>query len=107
MALASLGKRAESIREDIELLRLHNDAVRRRDAQARIALQRLVDSGAATSQSVSSEVRAITAATLLRAAVDPAEELHWHAPDHPRLAPLLDAPGSTLGKDGCHTPWAG
>jgi predicted acylesterase/phospholipase RssA len=100
VALAAVGKRAETIREDVELLRQHNDAVRRRDAQARIALQRLLDGAEpAPASAVSGQVRAIVAATLLRAAIEPDEEMHWHAPGHPRLAALLDAPGSTATKD--------
>ncbi|MBI4933575.1 MAG: DUF3376 domain-containing protein [Actinobacteria bacterium] len=94
------GKRSETIREDIELLRHHNDAVARRDAQARVALERVlggaIDAGATAA---SGQVRAMTAAQLLRAAVDPASELLWHAPAHPRVAPLLDSPDDTVTKD--------
>jgi predicted acylesterase/phospholipase RssA len=94
------GKRAETIREDIELLRTHNDAVARRDAQARVALERVLGGAAAASPAaVSGQVRAITAALLLRAAVDPSAELLWHAPGRPRVATLLDSPGDPITKD--------
>ena len=96
VALSAVGKRAETIREDIELLRQHNDAVRRRDAQARLALERVLQGG---EPAPAGAVRPIIAATLLRAAVEPEEELNWHAPAHPRLAPLVDAPGCALTKD--------
>jgi patatin-related protein len=98
VARSAIGKRAETIREDIELLRTHNDAVRRRDAQARIALQRVLDD-ADESTATSGQVRAIIAATLLRAAVEPDEALPWHAPGRARLAPLLDAPDAGVTKD--------
>jgi predicted acylesterase/phospholipase RssA len=96
VALSAVGKRAETIREDIELLRQHNDAVRRRDAQARLALERVLQG---SEPAPAGAVRPIITATLLRAAVEPEEELNWHAPAHPRLAPLVDVPGSALTKD--------
>ena len=35
----------------------------------------------------------ITSAMLLRAAIDPPSEIAWHAPNVPRLVPLIDDPG--------------
>ncbi len=94
------GKRSETIREDIELLRHHNDAVARRDAQAREVLERVLGGAdEPTANATSGQVRAMTAAQLLRAAVDPSAELLWHAPARPRVAPLLDSPGQTVSKD--------
>ena len=82
--------------------------MRRRDAQARIALQRLVDGDDHVPQNAESrQVRAIIAATLLRAAIEPSEEMPWHAPNHPRLAPLLDAPGVAVSKDDLAAAWGG
>ena len=98
------GKRSESIREDIELLRSHNDAVARRDTEARAILETLLLPEAqaplsALARSAIDDLRnAATKGLLLRAAVDPSAVLHWHAPDRRRLAPLVDIPGG-LTKD--------
>ncbi len=92
------GKRSETIREDIELLRTHNDAVRRRDTQARVLLEQLLRGVVSSAEATSGLTRAITASMLLRAAVEPSAELQWHAPHHPRVAPLLDTPDA-VAKD--------
>ena len=99
VVLAMTGKNSESISADIELLREHNDAVNRRDVQAHLALERFLDGRRLPSEQVKGQVRAVIAAQLLRAAVDPAAELHWHAPGRPRVAPLLDAPNDSIAKD--------
>lgn len=94
------GKRAEAIREDIELLRRHNDAVDRRADTARALLFRL--EGATTAQAEEEGTttdalelmrRRTTLSTLVRAAVDPASQLSWHAAGATRLEPLIDRPG--------------
>ena len=91
------GKRAETIRDDIELLRAHNDAVARRNDEATVLLEQLL-AGDGTSDAPAELASGIFAALLLRAAVDPAAELHWHAPAVPRVAPLIDAPAD-VAKD--------
>ncbi len=96
------GKRAETIREDIELLRTHNDAVRRRDTQARVLLEQLLHGVVSSPEATSGLTRAITASMLLRAAVDPASELQWHAPHHSRVAPLLDTPDDVAKDELAH-----
>ena len=85
------GKRSESLREDIDLLRAHNAAVERRNV---IAQTLLVTIGSAPPGPVDPDVqRSIGIGSLMRAALDPAAELAWHAPNEPRLAPLLDGLG--------------
>ena len=87
------GKRKETIREDIELLRSHNDAVERRRNEGDALLKSFADPDyqvddkerAALAQSINS-------AMLLRAAIDPPSELTWHAPNIARLVPLVDGP---------------
>jgi len=87
------GKRKETIREDIELLRSHNDAVERRRDEGDSLLKSFSD----PQYSVDDRERAmlaqsINAAMLLRAAIDPPSELTWHAPNVARLVPLVDDP---------------
>ena len=85
------GKRSESLREDIDLLRAHNAAVERRNAIAQTLLATI---GSAPPSPVDPDVqRSIGIGNLMRAAFDPASELAWHAPNAPRLAPLLDGLG--------------
>ncbi len=95
------GKRAESIREDIEVLRAHNDGVERRRALAVALLSRTTasDGVVASSENVAALKQAADRALLLRAMTDPASELGWHAPLAPRLAPLIDAPGDESKRD--------
>lgn len=89
------GKRSESIREDIELLRQHNDAVDRRSGAATALLRGLLapaepevgDTGARSLAASSAQ------ALLLRTAIDPGSELPWHAPGAARVTPLLDGDG--------------
>ena len=90
------GKRKETIREDIELLRLHNDAVGRRREEG----EALLRSFAASGFSIDGNERAglalsVCAAMLLRAAIDPPSELTWHAPNVERLVPLVDGPAAS------------
>ena len=84
-----LGKRSETLREDIDLLREHNAAVARRDAVGHNLLTTFVRTGQvqAATPGVQS---AIATACLIRTATDPSSELPWHAPAAPRLTPLLD-----------------
>ena len=88
-----LSKRKETIREDIELLRSHNDAVERRRDEGDSLLKSFAD----PQYRVDDRERAllaqgINAAMLLRAAIDPPSELTWHAPNVARLVPLVDDP---------------
>jgi predicted acylesterase/phospholipase RssA len=89
------GKRSESIREDIELLRQHNDAVDRRQGAATALLRGLL--GAPAPEMGDTGARSLAAssarAMLLRAAIDPGSELPWHAPGVARVTPLLDGNG--------------
>ncbi|HEY0519419.1 MAG TPA: DUF3376 domain-containing protein [Ilumatobacteraceae bacterium] len=88
------GKRKETIREDIELLRLHNDSVDRRGEEAEALLRSFAgrDHRVDTTERAALD-RSVTAAMLLRAAIDPASEVTWHAPNVARLVPLIDDPG--------------
>jgi len=92
-----LGKRRESIREDIELLRSHNDAVERRRDEGDALLQEALVARTDKEQNESAQRSllevSIDAAMLLRAAIDPPSELTWHAPNVPRVVPLVDGPG--------------
>jgi hypothetical protein len=91
-----LGKRRESIREDIELLRSHNDAVERRRDEGEALLQRVLHGPNPVEKDPAGQRSAlqvsVDAAMLLRAAIDPPSELAWHAPNVPRVVPLVDGP---------------
>ncbi|MEP7112579.1 MAG: DUF3376 domain-containing protein, partial [Ilumatobacteraceae bacterium] len=88
------GKRKETIREDIELLRLHNDAVDRRREEAEALLRSFAGPGYEIDTNERAELaRSISSAMLLRAAIDPPSELTWHAPNVARLVPLIDGAG--------------
>ena len=99
---ALLGKRNESLREDIDLLRAHNAAVERRNVIAQTLLASVGRSlSVATTPGPPADPhaqRSISIGCLLRAALDPATELAWHAPDVPRVAALLDGLGA-LSRD--------
>ncbi len=87
------GKRKETIREDIELLRSHNDAVERRRDEGEALLKSFADpSYRVDDRERAALARSINAAMLLRAAIDPPSELTWHAPNVARLVPLVDDP---------------
>ena len=87
------GKRKETIREDIELLRQHNDAADRRREEGEALLRSFVTSGYRIDAAARAELaQSICAAMLLRAAIDPPSELPWHAPNVQRLVPLVDGP---------------
>jgi hypothetical protein len=88
-----LGKRKESIREDIELLRSHNDAVERRRDEGDSLLKSFSDPQySVDDREWALLAQSINAAMLLRAAIDPPSELTWHAPNVPRVVPLVDDP---------------
>ena len=87
------GKRKETIREDIELLRSHNDAVERRRDEGDSLLKSFADPHySADDRERATLAQSINAAMLLRAAIDPPSELTWHAPNVARLVPLVDDP---------------
>ena len=87
------GKRKETIREDIELLRSHNDAVERRRDEGDSLLKSFADPHySADDRERAMLAQSINAAMLLRAAIDPPSELTWHAPNVARLVPLVDDP---------------
>ena len=87
------GKRKETIREDIELLRQHNDAADRRREEGEALLRSFVASGYRIDAAARDELaQSICSAMLLRAAIDPPSELPWHAPNVQRLVPLVDGP---------------
>jgi Protein of unknown function (DUF3376)/Patatin-like phospholipase len=89
-----VGKRKETIREDIELLRLHNDAVDRRREEGEALLRSFAGPGYRVDSTERAELAtSITSAMLLRAAIDPPSELTWHAPNVARLVPLVDGEG--------------
>ena len=94
---ALFGKRNESLREDIDLLRAHNAAVERRNVIAHSLLASIGRSmSGATTPALPADPlteRSISIGCLLRTALDPAAELAWHAPDVPRVAALLDGLG--------------
>lgn len=92
------GKRSESIREDIELLRSHNSSVARRREEIVATLERLLgpNSPAPESPTESALGRAATVALLMRAAADPAAEMHWHAPRRRRVAAIVDVRGGII-----------
>jgi predicted acylesterase/phospholipase RssA len=90
------GKGKESVREDIELLRQHNDSVERRNGTATALLQGLLERAetrdAATGGDPGTLAATSARAMLLRAAIDPSSELPWHAPGVGRLIPIVDGP---------------
>ncbi len=87
------GKRKETIREDIELLRLHNDAVDRRREEGEALLRSFARPGYQVDSDERAALgRSTCSAMLLRAAIDPPSELTWHAPNVARLVPLVDGP---------------
>jgi predicted acylesterase/phospholipase RssA len=89
------GKRKETIREDIDVLRLHNEGVQRRSAAAAAILAKLRDGNViANDRSTALQQLEVARGTLLRAAIDPAGELLWHAPNVARIGPLLDYEGA-------------
>ncbi len=90
VAKAFGGKRSETIREDIEVLRAHNDRVARRAAQMAALLEDYLAAGEMTRSAAADLRHEIAAGTLLRAAVDPAGEMPWHAPSVARVSPLVD-----------------
>ncbi len=87
------GKRKETIREDIELLREHNDAVDRRRDEGESLLRSFAASGFRIDGDERAQLaQSVCSAMLLRAAIDPPSELTWHAPNVERLVPLIDGP---------------
>jgi predicted acylesterase/phospholipase RssA len=87
-------KRKENIREDIDLLREHNAAAKLRNAMAdslRVGVGRPHDEQAYL-RARSEADRAL----LLRAAVEPAAELPWHAVGVPRLTPVIDYASTSI-----------
>lgn len=89
------GKRSESLREDIDLLRSHNEAVVDRRSMTRVVLESLPTSAGATSAVPSDPPRTSVeieaeVALLVRAASSPRSEMGWHAFDRPAVLPLTD-----------------
>ncbi len=87
-------KRKENIREDIDLLREHNAAAKLRNAMAdslRVGVGRPHDEQAYLRARCEAD-----RAQLLRAAVDPAAELPWHAVGVPRRAPVIDYASTSI-----------
>jgi patatin-related protein len=94
---AFFGKRKETVREDIELLRAHNAAAQRRSAVAEMLTEQLAREtptvGGRSSLALIAARTDIDVAAVLRVAVDPSE-LPWHAPGRPRRLPLIDGTGA-------------
>ncbi len=104
------GKRSETIREDIELLRDHNANVARRDAEADALLAQLLNgtTNADTRQAAALLAVDGAVAMIVRAATNPAGEMMWHAPQQPRVAPIVDVPGGAARlrlEDALRTEW--
>ncbi len=94
------GRRSETVREDMELLRAHNAGVLRRRDEAEILLGNLLPGWTPPPNPDAAQTRrSIERATLIRAATDPASEMLWHAPNEDRVEPLLDADDSISGDE--------
>ncbi len=105
------GKRSETIREDIELLRDHNANVARRDAEADALLAQLLNGTTNADTRRAAALLAVDGAIamIVRAATNPAAEMMWHAPQQPRVAPIVDVPGGasrTRLEDALRSEWA-
>ena len=89
------GKRKETVREDIEVLRQHNEGVRRRESGAEAVVADIVAGRSTVNDATAARLSAeISRGVLVRTAIDPASELPWHAPNVARVTPLIDRPGS-------------
>jgi predicted acylesterase/phospholipase RssA len=92
---AFFGKRKETVREDIDVLRQHNEAVRRRQSSADAVVADIVAGRSTVNRATAKRLSAeISRGVLLRTAIDPSSELPWHAPNVARVTPLIDRPGS-------------